>query len=98
MYLYNVTIITENDIQDIVRQYIEAQIQGRRDEKISVALLELLDSPHEGTTYCVQLRAENSEEIAAFQQHHLAAIQAFANQHYAGKILFFDSVMKYLNS
>ncbi|SKB34371.1 protein of unknown function [Parapedobacter luteus] len=98
MYLYNVTIITEDDIREIVRQHIEEHLKHYREATASVALLELLDSPHEGTTYCLQLRAAHNEEIALFQQQYLAPIQAFANQQHTGKVLFFDSVMKYLSS
>ncbi|MGK6351041.1 DUF4286 family protein [Parapedobacter sp. DT-150] len=95
MYLYNVTIIAEDDIHEALRQRLQALL-GERKADASIALLQLLDAPHEGTTYCVQLRAENKEEIATFQKDQLIAIQQLATTEYPGKVLFFDSMMKYL--
>ena len=97
MYLYNVTIIAENDIRDTVKQCIDAQFFDQPDSAPSVSLLEMLDSPHEGTTYCVQLRVENSGDILLFQQRHLRQLQELLAEQYPGKVLFFDSMMKYLN-
>ncbi|WP_257669848.1 DUF4286 family protein [Parapedobacter tibetensis] len=96
MFLYNVTIIVENDIRDDVRKRIETLLFTHEGKKLPVALLEMLDSPHEGTTYCVQLRSENMEGITSFQTHHLAAIQQLATKEYPTKILLFDSTMKYI--
>lgn len=97
MYLYNVTIIVENDIRDAVKQLLDAQLSKQRVSTPSLSLLELLDSPHEGTTYCVQLRCQRRAEIEAFQTHHLTALQAGLGERYQGKVVFFDSTMKYLN-
>jgi hypothetical protein len=97
MYLYNVTVIIESGVQDAVRQRIEAQLFGHSDTGTPVKLLQMLDSPHEGATLCIQLHTETTEGIAAFQQHRLAPIQELTNREYPGKVLFFDSTMKYLN-
>ena len=97
MYLYNVTIIVENDIRDAVKRNLLAQAGGKRVPTGSLALLELLDSPHEGATYCLQFRCSDEADIAAFQAQDLVALQAALNGHYPGQIVFFDSIMKYLN-
>lgn len=97
MYLYNVTIIAENDIRDAVKQCINAQFFDYPDTTSSLSLLEVLDSPHEGTTYCIQLRTENSDDILAFQTQHWNVVQELLSQQHPGKVLFFDSMMKYLN-
>jgi len=96
MYLYNVTIIAENDVQDAVKRCIDAQLFGHPDSKHPLSLLEMLDSPHEGRTYCVQFRAENNDDILLFQQQHLSALQELLTRHYPGKVVFFDSMMRYL--
>lgn len=98
MYLYNVTIITESDIGETVREYLDNQLihkSGNSDAELS--FLEMLDSPHDGVTYCVQLRTGNRDEIMSFQTHRFAGIRAQLETAYAGKVLFFDSIMKYLN-
>ncbi len=97
MFLYNVTIIVENDVHEAVKRRIEAQLFGPDGIGASVSLLEMLDSPHDGATYCVQLRAGHEAEITAFRNEHLAAIRTWLNRDYAGKAVSFESVMKYLN-
>ena len=97
MYLYNVTIIAENELGDTVKQCIDAQLFDQPDGSPAVSLLEMLDSPHEGTTYCIQLRVENSDDIPLFQQRHIRILRELLAERYPGRVLFFDSIMKYLN-
>ena len=97
MYLYNVTIMVENDIQGSVKQLLDTQLFSHPSPEAPLSLLQMLDSPHEGTTYCVQLRCQNKDDIPAFQQRHLASIQALLNERHPGKVVFFDSIMEYLN-
>ncbi len=98
MYLYNVTIIAESDIGEAVRSYLTGElVYGAEGVDTSLFFLEMLDSPHDGVTYCIQLHAENRDKITLFQETHFAAIRAQLETVYAGKVLFFDSVMKYLN-
>jgi len=97
MYLYNVTIIAENDVSGAVKQYLHTKLFREPNPDLSLALLELLDSPHEGATYCVQLRCHNRIDITAFQANRLTTLQAGLNELYAGKVVFFASTMKYLN-
>ena len=94
MFLYNVTVIADSDIHGAMREAIEQQL--RPYPKTTVRLLELVDSPHEGITYCIHLYAEDEAAIEQFQQTHLQRLQQLANSEYAGKVLFFDSKMKYL--
>ncbi|MEC3879802.1 DUF4286 family protein [Parapedobacter sp. 10938] len=97
MYLYNVTIIVENDIREAVKTHLHV---ARFDEQLPDAvfsLLELLDSPHDGATYCVQLRCKDRATIADFQAGGLTVLKTGLHAQYPGKIVFFDSTMKYLN-
>ncbi|HWK59017.1 MAG TPA: DUF4286 family protein [Parapedobacter sp.] len=98
MYLYNVTIIVENDIRDAVKQHLDAALFRNLEPSAPFSLLELLDSPHEGATYCVQLRCNDRADIIAFQTGDLASLQTGLNGQYPGKVVFFDSIMKYLNN
>lgn len=97
MYLYNVTIIVENDVRDAVKQHLRAGLPGEQNPGGSWSLLELIDSPHDGATYCLQLRCRDRAAIAAFQANGFAALQTALNEQYPGKVVFFDSTMKYLN-
>ncbi|GGC41474.1 hypothetical protein GCM10011386_36980 [Parapedobacter defluvii] len=96
MYLYNISIMAESDVGEAVRMYLNKEL-AYDENGTSLSLLEMLDSPHEGVTYCIQLCTENREEIASFQTRRFAAIRAQLETAYAGKVLFFDSIMKYLN-
>jgi len=99
MYLYNATLIAESDIGETVRTYLtERLVYEAEGGGTDLFFLEMLDSPHDGVTYCIQLRAETRDAITLFQETHLAAIRTQLETAYAGKILFFDSIMKYLNS
>ena len=97
MYLYNITIIAEDDIGEAVMQHLHAELSGFGNTKSSLSLLELLDSPHEGTTLCVQLRCREKGDIVTFQTDRLAKIQTDLSGKYPGKVVFFDSTMRYLN-
>src|SRR5690606_29996630 len=98
MYLYNATIIAESDIGEAVRMYVAEQLADRSEwGSAGPSFLKMLDSPHDGVTYCVQLRTKNRDDITSFQETHLAGIRAQLEAVYPGKVLFFDSIMKYLN-
>jgi len=58
--------------------------------------LKLLDSPHEGHTYCVQLVFENPSEIPTFQQEKLVILQSHIATNHLEKAFLFDSTMKYI--
>jgi len=94
MYLYNVSVIVEESESQLVRALLISHLETARDKGLAVRLLELLDSPHEGVTYSLQLEAPDSEVVTAFQSDHLAALQAKTNQHHEGKVFYFDSLMK----
>lgn len=98
MYLYNATIIAESEISEAVRTYLNGQLAYEvGNSVVQLSFLEMLNSPHDGVTYCVQLRTESRDEITSFQEIHLAKIRAQLETTYAGKVLFFDSIMKYIN-
>jgi|SRR5690606_33724512 len=98
MYLYNATIIAENEIGEAIRTYLSGQLaDGVGNSEVQLSFLKMLDSPHEGVTYCIQLRADNRDAIAAFQETRLTEIRAQIETTYVGKVLFFDSIMKYIN-
>lgn len=94
MFLYNITVIVDSGAHEAVRKQIEQQIRPYRG--MTVRLLKLLNSPHEGVTYCIHLHAETEAAITQFQQTYLARLQELTNADHPGQVLFFDSTMKYL--
>lgn len=99
MFLYNITIIAESDsASDVGNRIRDFKDQRGSDEgEYSVKFLKLLESPHEGVTYCLQLQVENQNQILRFQQLHLQGLQTALEQQYPGKVLYFESVMEYLS-
>lgn len=94
MYLYNVSVIVEESEGTAVRSLLVSQVEFARDSGLTVRLLELLDSPHEGITFSLQLEAANSDVVADFQTKHLALLHAKINDNHEGKVVYFDSLMQ----
>jgi hypothetical protein len=95
MLLYNVTIIIEDDsaaewLKWMHETHIPAVMETGK--FVSNRLLKVLDSPNEGTTYCIQYVAENMETYEEYQRNDAPALQAelqakFANRHVAFRTL-----------
>ena len=63
----------------------------------SYRLLEVLNSPNEGFTYCVQYTAANMDQYEAYQN---TVAQHFKNVHmqkFENKLVLFESIMQQLN-
>lgn len=94
MYLYNISIIVENENHEILINWVRNEWFKSLTEEPH--FLKMLDSPHEGHTYSVQFRFEHAADIPNFQQEKLALLQEHISQNYHEKAFLFDSVMKYL--
>lgn len=96
MYLYNISIIAEDSVhQEVAKQLKEQLIDAN---KFETRFLEMLESPHEGFTYCIQVTVDSEEAIQEFQDQHIPLIQALIGQPtYYGKVFMFDSKMKYIH-
>lgn len=57
----------------------------------------MLDSPHEGTTYCVQFLATDNAAILKFQEDVVAGLQTYLTAHHSEKAFIFESKMEYLS-
>lgn len=57
----------------------------------------MLDSPHEGNTYCVQFLAADDNVILKFQEDVVAELQGYLTAHHTEKAFIFDSKMQYLS-
>lgn len=95
MYLYNISIIVEDNSHDSLIQWVKNEwITGLpKDTKF----LKMLNNPHEGQTYCVQIIVQNEQEVIDMQGNAVAQLQAHIGEHHAEKAFIFDSIMQYLN-
>lgn len=94
MYLYNISIIVEND-------HHEALINWVKNNWLPVLpseakFLKMLDTPHEGHTYCVQIIVPYATDIQEFQVGNLTSLQEYIGSNHAEKAFIFDSTMKYI--
>jgi len=94
MFLYNVSVIAEEAIHQEIVVWIQDNIL--QSQKFEVHFLQMLQSPHEGMTYCIQVVLPSEEHIADFQQIHLLPLQELIAETYQNKVFLFDSTMKYL--
>ncbi|QQT24369.1 DUF4286 family protein [Sphingobacterium spiritivorum] len=94
MYLYNISIITEDSVHAEIMDWVKAGILSQNE--YPTKFLALLNSPHEGQTHCIQLVVESEQDIESFNAKYLAPFQEFIATSYHGKAFIFDSVMKYL--
>ncbi len=93
MILYNVSLIIEDSSHDDLLTWLKAKLQKTN---YQLSFLKMLDSPHEGSTYCIQLNAENHEMLEAFQKELLADLQQHIALQHRDKAFIFDSKMEYL--
>lgn len=94
MILYNISIIVEDSSHDQVVNWLKSYL---RKSSYETKFLKMLDSPHEGNTYCVQLEAADNAAIVKFQEDVVIELQNYLMTHHAEKAFIFDSKMEYLS-
>ncbi|ERJ60512.1 DUF4286 family protein [Sphingobacterium paucimobilis] len=94
MYLYNVSIIIEESQHETLLSWLQQSWTPTLPSDIK--FLKMLNTPHEGHTYCVQLIVSDERQIQQFQSEHIVSLQAHIAQHHNEKAFIFDSVMQYL--
>lgn len=94
MYLYNISIIIEDASHITLTNWIQDTWIPRIEQDIR--FLKMLDSPHEGHTYCIQLTTENKEEVDQFQQSYVSDLSQHIQREHKEKAFIFDSLMQYL--
>jgi len=100
MLLYNVTIIIEETSA-------EAWLNWMQEEHIpevmatgmfvSNRLLQVVDSPNEGLTYCIQYVAQSMEDYETYQQLFAPALQEDLNTKFRDKFVSFRTLMEYID-
>jgi len=94
MYLYNISVIIEDNLEDQVVTWLKKEFFTT--SNIEFQLLSLMDSPHPGSTICIQLQAPTAEVITEIKNDHLPKLQTYIQENFGEKVFLFDSVMEYL--
>lgn len=94
MYLYNISIIVEETQHDSLLGWLKTEWLPTLNNETK--FLKMLNTPHEGHTYCIQMITDTDEEITLFQQTKLSDLQQYLLTNHNEKAFIFDSVMQYI--
>jgi len=101
MILFNITIILDNEIHNEWLHWMKTrQIPDVMNTGcfVSNRLLNVLDSPNEGLTYCVQYISDSLEKLNEFKQKHDHYIQAKLPEQFNNKLVLFSTVMEFIDN
>ncbi len=101
MILFNITIILDDEIHNEWLHWMKTrQIQDVMNTGcfVSNRLLNVLDSPNEGLTYCVQYISDSLENLNEFKQKHEHIIQANMPEQFNNKLVLFSTVMEFIDN
>lgn len=99
MLLYNVTIILEDStVEEWLQWMNDIHIPSvlATNKFVSHRLLKVLDSPNEGSTYCVQYVAESLADYDDYQLNYAPALQAELQQKFENRHVAFRTLMEYI--
>ncbi|PJJ80191.1 DUF4286 family protein [Mucilaginibacter auburnensis] len=97
MIVYNETIIVDEAVHRqwlnwMQEQYIPKVMATGHFNRYTI--LNVLDSPNEGVTYCVQYFADSREHYKRFAEQHLQALQAIHYQQFENQFVLFNTLMQ----
>lgn len=100
MIIYNETFVVEASAGDEWLQWMQK-------EHIPAALatgyftehkiLEVIDSPNEGVTYCIQYITDDIAKYHLFKERHLHHLHTRHHQQFENRYVLFNSLMKNVN-
>lgn len=60
----------------------------------SYQVLNVIDSPNEGVTYCIQYQTDSLEKFNHFYSKHLHQLQNLQNQQFENQFVLFNTLMQ----
>ena len=97
MIIFNDTVIIEEAIQQKWLKWIkEVHIPAvmATGHFKSYQVLNVIDSPNEGVTYCIQYRADSIADFNQFYSKHLHRLQEAHNQEFENQFVIFNTLMR----
>ena len=97
MIVYNETVIVDEAIH---RQWLSWMQQEYIPRVMATGhfnrhtILNVLDSPNEGVTYCIQYFADNRDSYNKFVAGHLQHLQALHFQKFENRFVMFNTLMQ----
>ncbi|MFD2600089.1 DUF4286 family protein [Sphingobacterium corticis] len=96
MYLYNISIIVEDSANAEALNWIKTSFLPSLASEYTPKLLAMLDSPHEGHTYSLQLIFNDRNSVEKFKDQHLTQLQSYLGSNHPERAFIFDSLMQYM--
>ncbi|MCL7989259.1 DUF4286 family protein [Sphingobacterium sp. lm-10] len=96
MYLYNISIILEESAHADTLNWINSTYLPALSLNHNPQFLTMLDSPHEGHTYCLQVKFSDQDALENFKAQYMPELQNYLATHHAERAFLFDSTMQYL--
>jgi len=99
MILYNITAIVHDDVDTEFKEWTNRVFLFKLAQtKIfkSQSLLKILNSPNEGQSYCLQMHADNEQQITLFKEKEFQVFQEKIQDLWADKVFIFESEMQYI--
>ena len=97
MIIFNDTVIIEEAIQQKWLKWIkEVHIPAvmATGHFKSYQVLNVIDSPNEGVTYCIQYRADSIADFNQFYSKHLHRLQEAHNLEFENQFVIFNTLMQ----
>ncbi|MDR3693287.1 DUF4286 family protein [Mucilaginibacter sp.] len=97
MIIFNDTVIIEEAVHEKWLKWIkEVHIPAvmATGHFKSYEVLNVIDSPNEGVTYCIQYRADSIADFNQFYSKHLHRLQEAHNQEFENQFVIFNTLMQ----
>jgi len=100
MFLYNITFLIDESIEqqwlsEVKNNYIQTVLDTGFFQ--SYQLLQVIDSPNEGSTYCLQFRTNEISSLQSYQNLYSAQIESNHYQIFENQLIAFTSTMKLID-
>ena len=100
MIVYNETVIVDEAIHTqwlkwMQQEYIPSVMATGHFHRYTI--LNVLDSPNEGVTYCVQYFADSRESYTEFAEANLPRLHARHMQQFENQFVLFNTLMQTVN-
>lgn len=99
MILYNITALVQTEIEIEFREWVHRvfllEITNSGHFK-SQSLLKVMDSPNEGETFCIQVIAKGTDEVALLKTEYIPRLSQQIEKVWNNKVFIFESKMAYI--
>ncbi len=100
MIIYNETIIVDEGIHKQWLSWMQTEyipMVMKTGHFNSYKILNVLDSPNEGVTYCIQYLTDDREKYNLFNDKHLQELQTIHQQKFENQFVLFNTLMQTVN-